>query len=408
MKKANASLEGLRSLLLRYKRLNLIILALVAATAVIVLAVVLLREPIEWSLNPSKKCLTCHKAQTAKYIHSPYAKGQCLSCHTSHKKGEKSKLKAPLKQLCLTCHGSIGKDISLHFAHVPAQKGRCLECHKNHVSNHKNLLVKSPDDLCVECHRIAEELAKSDTHEPFEKRQCLSCHVAHGSPFDKGLRNSQKDLCVLCHVDIAQAEANAFQHLPFEDGRCTDCHGAHATDYSFQLLDQRPDLCYDCHPDIEKFFKKASHHPEKRDDFNCSNCHNPHSEDYRYLLAAGGKNFCFICHQDKKNFYLTCAHNQILATGGIGDCLGCHVVHGADYASLLPEDSVSVCFNCHQQIEDAVHNHPVADGHIDTLAKKRLTCSSTCHNPHGTGKNYMVTWYPDELCLKCHQKKELP
>jgi DmsE family decaheme c-type cytochrome len=408
MKEPNEGMEGLKSLLLRYKYINLAILAVVAIAATGILIYVLTRPEIELLLHPSRKCLDCHKAEVAKYVHSPYKKVQCLSCHQPHEKGEKSRLKAPLKKLCLTCHESIGKEIKLHFSHVPAEKGRCLECHKHHVSKYKNLLVKESEDLCIRCHRIAEELEMSDKHLPFERKQCLSCHVAHGSAFDKGLRNNQKRLCIICHIDIARAETKSSQHLPFEDGRCTDCHGAHATNYSSQLLDQRPDLCYDCHPEIAPYFRKVSHHPCQEGIFTCSNCHNPHSEDYRYLLAASGKNFCFICHGDKKSLYLTCAHNQILGLGGTGNCLVCHLVHGADFAALLPKDCISICFDCHIEIKDKIHNHPVGDTYVDPLVRRKLTCSSTCHNPHGTGKNYMVKWYPDKLCLACHPAKILP
>lgn len=408
MERPNESLEGLKSLLLRYKHINLAIIAAISLAAVAVLTAIILRGPIQRSLDPSRKCLSCHKPRSAKYIHEPYKKGQCLSCHTSHKKGEKSKLKSSVQKLCFTCHGLIGKEIGLNFSHEPAKKGRCLECHKNHVSKHADLLKSDSKDICIRCHPIDKELAKSDKHQPFERKQCLSCHVAHGSAFDKGLRDSQKELCILCHINIAEATAKDFQHLPFEDGNCTDCHGAHATDYDSQLLAQAPGLCYDCHPEVEPYFQKASHHPSQEGTFTCSNCHNSHAEKYRYLLAAEGKNFCFTCHGDKKNLYLTCAHNEILGVGGTGDCRSCHVTHGADYSGLLPNDSISICFNCHLQMKDKTHNHPVADGLTDALVNKTLTCTSSCHNPHGTGKSFMVTWYSDELCLKCHSKEELP
>ncbi len=407
--KSNDGLEGLKSLLLRYKRVNLAILGVVGAIAIAILIAVLTRELIELSLNPSRKCLDCHKAKEAKYVHLPYKQAQCLSCHTRHRKGQKSELKAPLKKLCLTCHGSIGEEMRLHFSHLPVEKGRCLECHENHVSNHKNLLVEKSEDLCIACHRIAEELEMSDTHEPFELRQCLSCHVAHGSVFDKGLRDSQKELCVICHIDIAKAEVKTVQHLPFENGRCTDCHGGHATNHDSQLVKARPDLCYICHPTIEPYFRKASRHPATAGAaLTCSSCHNPHADNYKNLLASQGPNLCFTCHGDKKAFYVPSAHNEVIRRGGVGLCQNCHQVHGSDYRPLLIKDSISICKDCHPDWAHEKTSHPVGEGYTDELMGTRLTCSSSCHNPHGTRYRNMLEQVPDGLCLKCHKASELP
>lgn len=408
-KQQNEVPEGLRSLLLRYKRVNLGILVAMTIVVVIVVIALLVTGPLDKLLKPSEDCLDCHKPEKGKYVHLPYQKVECLSCHTPHKKGEKSELKAPLQKLCLTCHGSIGGEIRLPFAHAPVEKGRCLECHKPHVSKYKSLLVKEQEDLCVECHRIAEELEMSDKHEPFERKQCLSCHVAHGSLYGKGLRCGQRELCIICHIDIAKAEVKNVQHLPFEEGRCTDCHGAHATDYKPQIIEPRPELCYLCHPEIQPLFRKASHHPATSEEpFNCSDCHNPHADDYNNLLAAQGVDFCFICHNDKEAYYVASAHNDIVRLGGVGLCQNCHEVHGADYSPLLIKDAVEVCKDCHANWAHQTISHPVGDGYKDELKKSRLTCSSTCHDPHGTKNRNMLKQVPDGLCLRCHSASELP
>jgi predicted CXXCH cytochrome family protein len=41
----------------------------------------------------------------------------------------------------------------------------------------------------------------------------------------------------------------------------------------------------------------------------------------------------------------------------------------------------------------------------DQHAGKPLSCTSTCHGPHGTQFQYMMVgfpWYLDGLCLQCH------
>lgn len=408
MEKPKDGLEGLRSLLLRYKRINLAFLGLIAIVAATIVIWAQSGGELPF-LEPSKGCIKCHKPEAAEYVHTPYKDRDCTECHSAHKKGEKSKFKNPVEKLCLNseCHGPIGEEISRHFSHLPAKKRRCLECHKNHVSSHKSLLVKNPEELCIECHRVMEELKMVDKHQPFERRQCLSCHVAHGSVFDKGLRNQQKKLCIICHINIARAEKGNFQHLPFEEGRCTDCHGAHATNYQSQLLDSRPRLCYTCHSEIEPLFSETSHHPAKEGVFTCSNCHNPHSDQYRFLLSGQGSNFCFKCHSDKRGPYVESAHYEVVRLGGVGYCTNCHKVHGSDYSPLLIQDSVSVCKACHADWAHPKISHPVGSTYVDKLRARQLTCSSSCHDPHGTYQRNMLKQVPDGLCLKCHKPSEL-
>lgn len=355
----------------------------------------------------AEQCLACHRLEKGKYVHSPYGNVYCTSCHTPHKLGEKSKLVAPLKELCLSCHPSIGKQLGMKFVHSPVEIGKCLDCHKPHVSDYRALLKKSTDEICVMCHRVAEELAMKDTHLPFERKQCLSCHVAHGSEFERGLIKNQRVLCVMCHPDVGRDISLDYVHGPIEKDRCTDCHGAHATNYAFQLTEERPRFCYSCHSDIEILFAKASHHPSDAS-FHCSNCHEPHGTRYRYLLPASGPDFCYLCHEEFRANYRQCAHNYVTLERETGSCLNCHLVHGADYSPLLPQMPLPLCKSCHPLSPRRSEDHPYGEPYVDELKGRTLTCTSSCHNPHGTGFRDMLTSLPDGLCLQCHPASELP
>lgn len=49
--------------------------------------------------------------------------------------------------------------------------------------------------------------------------------------------------------------------------------------------------------------------------------------------------------------------------------------------------------------------------HFDVAAQAPLTCTSMCHNPHGSNKNYVLRNYAypfDGQCLQCHGKVGCP
>ncbi|MDI6891792.1 MAG: cytochrome c3 family protein [Actinomycetota bacterium] len=353
------------------------------------------------------QCLACHRLEKGKYVHSPYGNVYCTSCHTPHKLGEKSKLVVPLKELCLSCHPGIGKQLNLSFVHDPVGKGNCLDCHEPHVADYQYLLKKSSKDLCVACHRFVKEFTMADTHLPFLNRQCLSCHVAHGSEEDHGLIKGQKILCIICHREVGRVIQRPYPHDPVDGGRCTDCHGPHATDFARQLYAPKTEFCFLCHREISPYFDKISHHP-LNEDFYCADCHDPHAGLYRYLLPEEGNVFCYLCHEAIGRTYPDCAHNFVSWTKGKGLCLNCHEVHGSDYPPLLVNESVALCKSCHLTVPHDRVDHPYGPLFIDELKGTTLTCTSTCHDPHGTGLLAMLTSLPDGLCLRCHPASELP
>ncbi|MDO8885932.1 cytochrome c3 family protein [Candidatus Oleimmundimicrobium sp.] len=364
-------------------------------------------EPRLRQIIPSYQCLLCHKKEIGASLHQPFKAAHCTSCHTPHEKGEKSKLVAPLKTLCFSCHPNIGKDITRNFVHDPVGKGFCLDCHLPHCSSHKALLKADPKELCFYCHRFAEELSIKDTHQPFAAGLCLSCHEAHGSNYDKGLIKNQKILCVVCHPDVGKKIQNPCVHSPIENNRCTDCHGYHATNYPVQLWAEKKDFCFLCHKDIKTLFEKTSAHP-LNEKFYCVNCHDPHGAPYDNLLSKGGNDFCFSCHDYIGEYYPGCAHDYLQWIAPEGSCLNCHSVHGSDYSLLLVKEPLALCKTCHLLTPKHRIDHPYGKPSIDELTGGTLTCSSSCHNPHNTPYPAMVIKPRDELCLLCHQVEELP
>ncbi len=395
-------------------------------------------------------------------VHDPFLKKQCTTCHTPHgrverrtiisgvvqlwertktlvewlplklvldvlesgegKKGERgptetveekkvkgadSKPTLPSEELCWICHGNLGPKRNGAYPHQPFKAGRCTNCHRPHASRFRALLTQDERDLCITCHPIGRELARKQVHPPVEGRWCLNCHDPHGSEFRGILVNNQRDLCFICHPSVAPYSLKPVQHQPFLDGLCTDCHEPHGSNYLPLLHAGEPPLCYGCHPSIKYDFLKKSHHPVGTVKLQCSGCHNPHGADYPALLAARDNAMCYQCHRAAIAVtYERSAHFDTL-------CIRCHTPHGSDWSPLLIKPNPEVCLQCHapaafDESSATVYrnNHPVRPKHYDVKARKPLTCTSTCHDPHGTSHNYMLRYYDfpyDGNCLICHR-----
>lgn len=322
---------------------------------------------------------------------------------TRRVKGPTSYLVQPESQLCWTCHGNLGPLKSAAFQHAPFQNGYCTNCHDPHASDNGPLLKQNERDLCKTCHPMGAELSRMQTHPPAAGWFCTNCHNPHASDYQGILTMRQRDLCFTCHPTVAPLSLKAVQHNPFQFDNCTGCHEPHGSDTKPLLISSQPEVCYRCHPEIRNDFQQPSHHPVGTVKLNCADCHNPHAADYSYLLEARDNAFCYKCHTNAignayaiKATYEQSAHRVKL-------CIDCHTPHGSAFAPLLRDSNPELCLGCHPAYSDT-HKHPIARRFYDSHAKQRLTCTSTCHNPHGTNNVKMLN-YPyrkDGLCLECH------
>jgi len=412
-------------------------------------------------------CLQCHPEVIPQFywdvVHDPFAKKHCTTCHTPHGEIESttvidgwvlqykrvrtlvewlplkllldvfdtgedveviqpggnvssettrvlgpndSVLVMPETELCYMCHADFAQYMDIEFPHKPVADGYCTSCHHPHASNLDALALIEARDLCLMCHNVAADMAKSHLHEPFGNRDCLACHAVHGSRHAGMLPTGQRDLCFSCHPEIARLSSKGYQHHPFLSDNCTACHDVHSSDFPKLLVKETPQLCYDCHPEIQADFGMKSHHPVGTL-IECSSCHDSHASDYPYLLNAEGNEICYQCHPQIRVTYEPSAHTV--------PCWTCHTAHGSPYPPLLIKPQPWLCFPCHPRAgyddrHGGYYNHPVRSSFYDPHAKKALTCTTTCHNPHGTIHNYMLRYYDwpeDGRCLICHKAKDL-
>lgn len=329
------------------------------------------------------------------------AGGEVISTSTEQVKDGESYLVAPADELCWICHGNLGVKLSEAYPHNPFMRGSCTNCHDPHASEFRTLLVQDERDLCVTCHPVASEMAADQVHPPFEGRYCTNCHDPHASEWRGILVDNQRDLCFMCHPSVAPLSLKGVQHNPFQYDNCTGCHEPHGSDYRPLLVRDTPNLCYLCHPDIQTDFLKPSSHPVDSSKLDCAGCHNPHAADYSALLVAKDNRLCYTCHKQYPlpATYDASAHNEARVL-----CIGCHTPHGSQWSPILRESNPDLCLGCHGAYEGK-NKHPVRPTFYDVNARKGLTCSSSCHDPHGTTHNYMLKQYDSPLdgnCLICH------
>jgi predicted CXXCH cytochrome family protein len=325
------------------------------------------------------------------------AGGTLISKTTRGVTGATSNLTMPEDKLCWTCHGDLGGLLGDTYTHMPFAKGRCTECHDPHASDNSSLLKQPANKLCFTCHPIGKELNRMQAHPPAKQGWCTDCHNPHASNYKGILVARQRELCFTCHPTVAVLSTMPTQHQPFANDNCTGCHEPHGSDNSPLLVEAQPALCYGCHPQIKNQFAQPSHHPIGLN-LTCGSCHNPHAAQYPKLLSAQNNAFCYQCHGDKQPGYEDSAHS-------VNDCVVCHSPHGSAYAPMLLKKQPDLCLQCHPDAQGS-NKHPVTPKYYDLHAHKGLTCTSSCHNPHGSKYDFMMRsydWKQDGLCLQCHK-----
>lgn len=443
----------------------LLLLLLCAVTTITQTYLTAGNESVVRSVTQNLKCLQCHVELIPDFkrswVHNPFETERCTTCHTPHGRietttvfggitqvwnrtrtlvewlplkiildvfggggggatdtvgeiksqtekkdaGERSELVMPLDQLCWMCHGDMGPKRNETYAHAPFKNGNCTDCHDPHASDFDILLTMDVRDLCITCHRLGPELQRAQVHAPVEGMFCTNCHDPHASTFRGMLVDNQRDLCFTCHPTVARLSRMTVQHGPFLNDDCTGCHEPHGSDFMPLLRKRQPELCYTCHPAIENDFQKVSHHPVGTISLQCSGCHDPHATNYTGLLRAENNDVCYACHATAiKASYQRSAHFQT-------PCWRCHTPHGSDYGPLLKDSQPEVCFPCHGRpnYDDGMggypRNHPVRPVWYDSHSTKSLTCTTSCHDPHGSVNAFMLRHYTypwDGNCLICH------
>ncbi len=214
----------------------------------------------------AKDCTLCHDPHGSETV--------------THLRGEKDEngnyipVEKPIKELCLGCHRKLDPEVvdqieNGTIQHDPVLKGECTLCHTPHSTNHKKQLKAPLSEICYSCHQKMKELITGSMyrHGPVRTDDCAQCHLPHGADNHDLLRaNFSKKyanefnienfaLCFNCHnpdmVLNNKSEITGFKNgsnnLHYlhvnrkKNGRnCNTCHNIHASDQEKHIREKVP------------------------------------------------------------------------------------------------------------------------------------------------------------------------
>lgn len=164
--------------------------------------------------------------------------------------------------------------------------------------------------------------------------------------------------------------------------------------------------CSFCHDDVVDDFHSATHaklglRNEEGVMIGCEACHGPgslHAENGgeipgQIINPGDDPESCFQCHLDKKGqFHLPSAHPVIEGRVSCNDCHDPHKGSAVMGGGTALKSANQTCLECHDaQAGPFVFEHEaMRDG-----------CTS-CHDPHGSVNDKMLTVRNANLCLQCH------
>jgi predicted CXXCH cytochrome family protein len=221
-------------------------------------------------------CKRCHAVERQQYLHGPFASGQCTACHQPHESDNKFLLiGGEGANHCLTCHQAKQRQImAAAVIHKPMEEG-CTQCHDPHSSAYRHVLKAPIEELCFSCHHDIEGTvaAASTPHGALlTGERCGNCHDPHAAGGKFLLLDDLQKLCLNCHDKPQQAydgrvipdmrpvlTNRKFLHGPVKNGQCNACHKVHGSSIAKLLRDRFPEqfyeafdlaeyaLCFDCH-----------------------------------------------------------------------------------------------------------------------------------------------------------------
>jgi predicted CXXCH cytochrome family protein len=156
--------------------------------------------------------------------------------------------------------------------------------------------------------------------------------------------------CIDCHnskspIPTPFSSSDKYIHYPIKIKKCTACHKD--SESSAEMISET--LCFNCH-DVQKFQGKPFRHPGSGGGIYCLSCHNQHSSNFEFLLKGDPIEFCQSCHIYTKKFCLHPVGGEIkdqLKNRILTCTSSCHNVHGSDFPTLMFESNRENCIKCH-------------------------------------------------------------
>ena len=230
--------------------------------------------PSPQAVNTSKRAddrNTQYLKLSSKHVHEPAGKS-CLLCHDAHGSEFPKELRAPVRDLCMNCHGANSEKMVQSNQAFPLFNGR----------------VSLPPRTFEKLTYL--ELSNKYVHEPANV-SCAFCHDAHASDYPAELYAPVQDVCLACHGSNAERIIRSDQPFPLLGGRVILPPKTFKTLTMLNLVN-------------DQFGHPTSDHPvyapatADRPELSCVTCHDPHSiSTGPKLLVANQQALCARCHK---------------------------------------------------------------------------------------------------------------
>src|SRR6516225_9545118 len=178
------------------------------------------------------------------------------------------------------------------------------------------------------------------------------------------------EACETCHESITRnfrTSTHARLKAPGDNAKnmgCESCHGPGSLHVQGggdprKIINPRKssDACFQCHLEVRAQFQLPHHHPVPEGKMSCADCHNPHvgmaikgaGTNVQQTLKGGGTAFlsqnetCFQCHAAQSGPFVF--RHEAVRQG----CVTCHSPHGSVNQRMLTERNATLCLKCHFQ-----------------------------------------------------------
>lgn len=220
------------------------------------------------------------------------------------------------------------------------------------------------------------------------------------------------EACETCHENITRnfrTATHARLKAPGDKAKnagCESCHGPGSLHVSsgggaHTIVNPRrsPETCFQCHLNIRSQFQLPHHHPVLEGKVSCADCHNPHvgmaikggGTNVQQAVKGGGLAFlsrnetCFQCHTAQQGPFVF--EHEALREG----CVTCHSPHGSVNQRLLTERNQTLCLKCHFQQQTAPGTIVIGDVDHSNFLPQGTCWSAGCHEAiHGSQVNPLL------------------
>lgn len=221
-------------------------------------------------------------------------------------------------------------------------------------------------------------------------KECEACHdqitrdfatADHARLIAAGT-NSLHAGCESCHGPASlHAESGGETKTPYGFAAGRPQSGSYGARLALTPARSVETVCFSCHTDVRGQFSLPSHHPVPEGQLTCTVCHPPHKGS---IHIGGGASLlsenesCLRCHAAQRGPYAF--EHEALREG----CVSCHQPHGSVNEKLLSVRGANACLKCHFQ--QAGGGRLFIGGSDHTLRAQQGACwTAGCHEAvHGS------------------------